>query len=506
MQKINNYDPNFFSRGLTISKFFDSFSSPGPGSYNPSYIEKNSKNNDWMFRPRTAKKKEVSKNQQDSQNRNKQRNTNYKFSDFYNVREKYVNESKKPKILKYSFPKASRFDYLDKKYKTSINNNIRTIKPKSSKNRKNKKVFEEEKNNIKGDNYANIIKFEEEKNLKGDSASPKIKPNGKIKLSETEAEENDVPGVGKYNLRSSLKVPVTKFGTEKKGLYFDKIISPGPAKYNMREKEYGKTKIEYSIPKAIKKTPRPWTPGPGKYDPKVNNIKASILQYSFPKNPKLKYYYNSNPAPNKYNISKNFGEDAKKITMSPYGRPELKFNNNPGPNHYEPDYKKLKKTYPEYKIGTSKRKEFYNINPSFPGPDRYLIKDKFSSKRPKSPTWKIGTGKRPPLYMINKTPGVGIYSLRKSQNEAPKYSFRWKYPIKNRQKIPGVGQYNVSKSSKFTLKKEPEWKIGKASKEFDIKKGKGNPGPGMYSIPCSMVDVNDYTREKGNFDKNFRYV
>ena len=299
---------------------------------------------------------------------------------------------------------------------------------------------------------------------------------------------------------------MTKFGTEKKGLYYGNTVTPGPAKYNMREKEYGKTKIEYSIPKATKIKPRPWTPGPGKYDPQTNKIKASILQYSFPKNPKLKYYYNSNPAPNKYNISQKFGEDAKKITMSPYGRPEIKFNGNPGPDHYKPDYKKLKKSYPKYIIGTSKRKGLYNIEPSFPGPNKYLIKDKFSSKRPKSPTWKIGTGKRPPLYMNNKTPGVGIYSLRKSQNDAPKYSFRWKYPIKNKEIIPGVGQYNVSKSSQITMKKEPEWKIGKASKELEIKKGKGNPGPGLYSIPCSMVDVNDYTREKGNFDKNFRYI
>ena len=62
------------------------------------------------------------------------------------------------------------------------------------------------------------------------------------------------------------------------------------------------------------------------------------------------------------------------------------------------------------------------------------------------------------------------------------------------------------KAAKLTLKREPEWKIGKASKDVEINKGIGNPGPGMYRIPCSMVDVNDYTREKGDFDKNFRYI
>ena len=505
-----NYDPNYFSRGLTVSYFFDNFSSPGPGAYNPKLIEKNSKNNDWMFRPRTSHKKEISKSINEEKNIKNFRNINYKYSDFYNVREKYINESKKPTIKKYSFPKASRFGYLDKKYKNNLNNNIQTTKLKSGKNRKNKKLFEEEKNINEGDNFPNVLEFKEETNMKGDNASPNKKNKNKIKSSQKEEkeeqEENDIPGVGSYNLRGSLKVPVAKFGTEQKGLYFDKIVSPGPAKYNMREKEYGKTNIKYSIPKEVKKEPRPWTPGPGKYDPLTNKVKASILKYSFPKNPKLKYFYNSNPAPNKYNVTSKFGEDGKKITMSPYGRPEIKFNGNPGPNYYDPDYKKLKKSYPKYRIGTSKRKELYEVEASFPGPNKYLINDKFNSKRPKSPTWKIGTGKRPPLYKKNKTPGVGIYSLRKSYNEAPKYTFSGKYPIKNKEIIPGVGLYNVSKSSQITMKKEPMWKIGKAKKEFNFKKGKGNPGPGMYRIPCSIVDVNDYTREKGKFDKNFRYV
>ena len=493
MPKIKYYSPSYFSRGLTVSKFLDSFSSPGPGSYNPKFIEKEFKNNDWMFRPRTSHKLENNKLKE------KEINSNYKYSDFYNVREKYVNESKKPRIKKYSFPKASRFADYDKKYK----NNIATIKPKSS---KNKKLFREE-NNYKGDEYPNIIKFEEEKNIKGDNASQlnKNKKNLKQEKEITE-QENSVPGVGKYNLRSSLEVPVVKFGTEKKGLTFDKIVSPGPGKYNMREKEYGKTKVEYSIPKAEKIEPRPWTPGPGKYDPRINSIKISSSKYSFPKNPKLKYFYNSNPAPNKYDTSKKFGEDALKITMSPCPRREIKYNGNPGPNKYKPDFEKIKKTYPRYIMSKDTRKELYNIDPSFPGPNKYLIKDGFNSKNHKAPKWKIGTGKRPPLYNNNKTPGVGMYSLRKSYNEGIKYSLRWKYSIKNKEKRPGVGQYNVSKSSQITLKKEPQWKIGTALKDDRILGKNGNPGPGMYSIPCSMVDVNNYTREKGNFDKNFRYI
>ena len=494
MPKIKYYSPLYFNRGLTVSKFLDNYIAPGPGSYNPKYIEKEFKNNDWMFRPKTSHRKENNKIKE------KLVNSNYKYSDFYNVSEKYVNESKKPRIKQYSFPKASRFADYDIKYK----NNILIQKTKSS---KNKKLFKEDKNNATGDEYPNIIKFEEEKNLKGDNISQKNKNKNNLKLSkEKSEEENSVPGVGKYNLRSSLKVPVTKFGTEKKGLTFDNIVSPGPGKYNMREKEYGKTKLEYSIPKAQKINPRPWTPGPGKYDPKINNIKTSSSKYSFPKNPKLKYFYNSNPAPNKYDTSKKFGEDALKITMSPCPRPELKYNGVPGPDKYKPDFEKFKKTYPRYIMGKDTRKDLYDIDPSFPGPNKYVIKDAFNSRNKKSPKWKIGTGKRLTLYNNNKAPGVGMYSLRKSYNEGIKYSFRGKYSIKNKEKRPGVGQYNVSKSSQITLKKEPQWKIGTALKDDKILEKKENPGPGMYSIPCSMVDVNNYTREKGNFDKNFRYI
>ena len=69
-----------------------------------------------MFRPRTSKKKEINKDSLDNKQTKNSRNLNYKYSDFYNVKEKYIYESKKPTIKKYSFPKASRFGYLDKQY------------------------------------------------------------------------------------------------------------------------------------------------------------------------------------------------------------------------------------------------------------------------------------------------------------------------------------------------------------------------------------------------------
>ena len=454
-----------------------------------------------MFHSKTSFRK--NKTEKDCQkNINlKNKNSNNEPADFYNVQEKYINESKKPRIPKYSFGKASRIEYKEKKKSYNINNNIKTLGPK----RVNIKNFEEEKN-IFGDNSPNNIKFEEEKVMKGDK-SQNINKN-KNNKKEDESEENDIPGVGKYNIRGSLKVPVVKFGTEKKGLNYDKIESPGPAKYNLREKEFGKTNTKYSIPKGprgIKS--RPFTPGPGKYDPSSKLIKKSAQKYSFPKDRRMHYFQNSYPGPDKYNITTKFGENAKKITISPCGRMPIKNNGFPGPNKYNPDYKILKTKYPKYRIGTAKRRNIYDIKSSFPGPNKYYINDRYNSKRPKSSAWKIGTGKRPPLYPDNKNPGVGMYSLRNNRNNGPKYTLRGKFDLKDKEKRPGVGQYNIFKSNQFIMKKEPKWKIGKASRnDFLTNDKRGNPGPGMYRIPCSVVDVNGYTREKGNFDKNFVYV
>ena len=499
------YDPHSFGRGFTVTNLMNSYSSPGPGTYNPQPIKKKFKNNDWMFRPKTSTRKKQNETKENEKNKNI-RSTNYEPVDFYNVQEKYVNESKKPRIVKYSFGKAGRIEYKPKKKIYKNNNNLTTLRPKSS----NKKDFEEEKNII-GDNIPNNIKFEEEKMIKGDKSSNINNQNNKNNKKEDkdESEENDVPGVGKYNIRGSLIVPVVKFGTEKKGLNYDKIVSPGPAKYNLREKqEFLKTNIKYSIPKGPRCIPlRPFTPGPGKYDPSLNPNQKNTLKYSFPKEKRLNYFYNSNPAPNKYNPTTKFGKDGKKITMPHSERKPVKDNGFPGPNKYNPDYKVIKTKYPKYRIGTAKRPNLYNTNPFFPGPDRYIINDRYNSRRPKSSAWKIGTEKRPPLHLDNKTPGVGMYSLRNNKNNGPKYTLRGKFDIKNKEKKPGVGQYNVFKSNQFVMKKEPKWKIGKASRDDLLTNDKrGNPGPGMYRIPCSMVDVNEYTREKGNFDKNFIYV
>ena len=33
-----------------------------------------------------------------------------------------------------------------------------------------------------------------------------------------------------------------------------------------------------------------------------------------------------------------------------------------------------------------------------------------------------------------------------------------------------------------------------------------NPGPGAYHIPCSIVDVMNYSRDKGHFDDKYKFI
>ena len=105
-----------------------------------------------------------------------------------------------------------------------------------------------------------------------------------------------------------------------------------------------------------------------------------------------------------------------------------------------------------------------------PGPARY-DNDRMDLYR-KSPAWKIGTGLRDDTL-----------KRQISQN------------------FPGPGRYE---SREDHLKSAPMYKFGKEKKLED--KSNGNPGPGSYHIPCSIIDVNSYTREQGKFDNNFKFI
>ena len=65
----------------------------------------------------------------------------------------------------------------------------------------------------------------------------------------------------------------------------------------------------------------------------------------------------------------------------------------------------------------------------------------------------------------------------------------------------------ISKGGNIDLHPNTE-KIGFniKSKRFKVTNDDKNPGPGQYHIPCAIVDVNNYTREQGNFNKKFKFI
>ena len=66
--------------------------------------------------------------------------------------------------------------------------------------------------------------------------------------------------------------------------------------------------------------------------------------------------------------------------------------------------------------------------------------------------------------------------------------------------IPGPGTYNI-RSKKAS---GPRFGFGRQKRGFltinDL------PGPGTYHIPCSIELLNTYTRRKGKFNDEFRYI
>ena len=67
--------------------------------------------------------------------------------------------------------------------------------------------------------------------------------------------------------------------------------------------------------------------------------------------------------------------------------------------------------------------------------------------------------------------------------------------------FPGPGSY---KYNDLYLQSYPKYKFGTEQRVKD--KTNGIPGPGSYHIPCSIIDVNNYTRDQGVFDDNFKFI
>ena len=320
------------------------------------------------------------------------------------------------------------------------------------------------------------------------------------------------PGPGNYNLRvpSQLVVPSYKFGHEKKGemaLVHSKFV-----------------------------------PGPGNYEFKADALYLRHPKFSFGKEIRGVSPLYKTPGPGQYEYAKFIGKEGPKITISEKYKNAGKVGNFvPGPGQYdEINPNKYRPKTPAYKIGTGKRKGLYD-NYEYPGPGQYGPDKSTKFVRPKTPSWKIGTSERPNLNGPERgVPGVGNYTITKGLGNGPKYSMLGRGMTDTKLNgVPGPGQYN---ETNVIFVKNPSWKIGTGLRGDDLRKTvredfpgpgmyefydktknkppeyrfgkqkrgfiKNNdvPGPGQYHIPCAIVDVNNYTREQGNFNKKFKFI
>lgn len=288
-----------------------------------------------------------------------------------------------------------------------------------------------------------------------------------------------------------------------------------------------------------------FTPGPGDYNNQSLLSSRINPKFSFGKELRVKedQYINCCPGPGDYKFKEYIGKEAPKITIS------SKFNRQfsaacliPGPGQYNQTTCSVLSKAPSYKIGTATRDPINKLKETNPGPGQYVPDKCTNAVRAKTPSWLIGTSQRLPLNPSDPSfPGVGNYNIAKDIGLGPKMTIADKNIHDNTSKnqMPGPGQYNTNSS--VNLLKHPAWKIGLSTRDDLIRKvikdnvpGPGLyttnsnidqknqhrfgtqkrnntkqdsfPGPGQYRIPCSVVDVNDYTRTIGKFNPEFRYV
>ena len=327
----------------------------------------------------------------------------------------------------------------------------------------------------------------------------------------------------------------------------DRDNTPGPGNYDLRKEKdliipsylFGREKRDDEIVKRRKKNP-----GPGKYEYFADSIHIHKPIYSFGKQRKNKDYSTFTPGPGTYGHKEFIGKEATKKTIGI----KYNFSSNditPGPGHYEQSNPNnyLHKN-PFIKIGNAKRVgDLNDLRNTNPGPGQYDDDTTIKNVFIKNPSWKIGTSKRKSLDHADKSfPGVGNYTISGELGAfSPHYTMREKGILSNyTTDVPGPGTY---KNENMTLYKHyPSWKIGTGKRDEDLRKiikegfpgpGKygfkslkdffspkhkfgnskrflGNnfetPGPGSYHIPCSIVDITNYTREQGKFDDKFKFI
>jgi len=78
------------------------------------------------------------------------------------------------------------------------------------------------------------------------------------------------------------------------------------------------------------------------------------------------------------------------------------------------------------------------------------------------------------------------------KNAAPTYSLRSRYEIESKKKVPGPGAYEPISPPR---KRAASHVFGSASQREAIKNQR-SPGPGNYSIPCSIGNLPGYTNAR----------
>ena len=351
--------------------------------------------------------------------------------------------------------------------------------------------------------------------------------------------KDESPGPADYFPKEKNESP--KYSMRPKHSKIKIEITPGPCDYN-NETDCIVHNIKFGKDKRTSKIKNTCSPGPGKYEYKVDALNRTIPQITFTKEIRKEHRANSNsPGPGAYEYKEYIGKESPQISMSMKYLPINKANSSIGPGKYNStnmNYYRFKS--PSYKIGTALLSKKNNITITS-GPGKYSPESSRLDIRSRTPTWKIGTGKRPELIFIDTSlPGVGAYTLSKSTRNGPKYSMggkltyigyknlnpgpgaydgdELKYYIKNpswtisttprgdnikqviKQNIPGVGAYNIDGNN--TKIKMSIFGKEKRSKEIIEE----TPGPGQYHIPCSIVDVNNYTRKKAKYDNKYKFI
>ena len=145
-----------------------------------------------------------------------------------------------------------------------------------------------------------------------------------------------------------------------------------------------------------------------------------------------------------------------------------------------------------WKIGTSLRDDFGKGNKN-PGPNNYSLSDKKGG-----PSYGMGLkldNQSAVGQHIRKTlgnPGAGNYKpdYLTTKKAMPAFSMKGRYKNAIPSKVPGPGAYTSTSSP--NKKAAPSYGFGTQAQRGKLQTSVA-PGPGIYSLPCSIGNLPSYT-------------